>query len=150
MSDSTGALWEHSDFFFFFAFSRCYDSLKDFYDIYEVAALKWKVSVRARPEREQAVGSLVLGMGGEPERHPRSSSSQPEQLSRGHCRDTGRPWSPPLPFTCSVVSQSRAQDLRPHLSPCNIRLLIKLSLSLSLLGNGLTIIPTYRVIFKTT
>lgn len=61
MSDSTEAQWEHSDFF---AFSCCYDSLKDFYDIYEVADLKWKVSVHARPEREQAVGPVSVGDGG--------------------------------------------------------------------------------------
>lgn len=32
-------------------------SLKDFYDIYEVAALKWKVGALVRPGRDQADGS---------------------------------------------------------------------------------------------
>lgn len=52
--ENTDAQWERSDFF---AFSCCYDSLKDFYDIYEVTALKWKVSACVTPERERADGS---------------------------------------------------------------------------------------------
>lgn len=54
VSECPEARWELSDFL---AFPCCYDSLKDFYDIYEVAALKWKVSAGVRPGRERAAGS---------------------------------------------------------------------------------------------
>lgn len=54
VGERSEAQWGRSDFF---PFSYCRDSLKDFYDIYEVAALKWKVSTRARPGRERPDGS---------------------------------------------------------------------------------------------
>lgn len=40
-----------------------YNSLKDFYDIYEVAALKWKVSVRTRQKTREGAGLIAWGGG---------------------------------------------------------------------------------------
>lgn len=46
-------------FFFFSSFHIANNSLKDFYDIYEVAALKWKVSGRAGPKTGEGAGPLA-------------------------------------------------------------------------------------------
>lgn len=63
----------------FLPFHVAYDSLKDFYDIYEVAALKWKVRAPVRLEREWADGSMG-GQGREVPGGPAPSCSKSSAL----------------------------------------------------------------------
>lgn len=104
VSECPEAWWERSDFL---AFPCCLDSLKDFYDIYEVAALKWKVGAGVRPGRERAAGSGRMRL--------RGSEAQPfpagtAQLRAWHRALQGRlgPQPPYLPVhtQCSILVKS--------------------------------------------
>lgn len=105
--ENTEAQWERSDFF---AFSCCYDSLKDFYDIYEVAALKWKVSACVTPERERADGSM-----GECSQQALGSSSCPagrpsSGLGIVQRHQAAQPPALPAHTRCSVLLKSIESD----------------------------------------
>lgn len=93
---------------------RAYDSLKDFQDIYEVAALKWKVGALQGVTRQK-----VPWEGDEARRHPAVPLSpcwDISALSWALCTGgiTGGPWPCICLSICNAVSWLKALNLRPH------------------------------------
>lgn len=86
---------------------RAYDSLKDFQDIYEVAALKWKVGALQGVTRQ-----TVPWEGGEARRHPAVQLSPCWDISARlgivHWRDNRWPLALHLPvhLQCGVLVKS--------------------------------------------
>ena len=95
---TTEALWERALIFFLLPFLVAYDSLKDFHDIYEVAALKWKVGAFRGGTRLTVPwegGKAGPALGWAPCTVERTGGPQPNL---------------PIPLQCAVLVQSPASQ----------------------------------------